>query len=148
MPNFGPIPERPGYYTPEAEAKRKAINQWIRTSRAFDGVIDFEAAVRDPKDPNRLAPAYRLWMGLLKARGTWPLGTEEPFGATELRDLALRGGGRPLPPAYGSFLGSLVNHGVNQALFKLGRRGLPVPHVRLPLVDRLAYELLLPVVRP
>lgn len=58
MPNFGPIPERPGYYSDAAEAKRKAINQWIRTSRAFDGVIDFEAAVRDPQNPDRLAPAF------------------------------------------------------------------------------------------
>ena len=35
-----------------------------------------------------------------------------------------------------------------QVLFKLGRRGLPVPQVRVPVLDRLAYELLLPVVRP
>ena len=98
--------------------------------------------------PNRLAPAYRLWMGILKARGTWPLGTEEPFGAGELAGLARRAGGRPLEPAYGSFVGSLVNHGVNQALFKLGRDGLRVPQTRLPLLDRLAYELLLPVERP
>jgi SAM-dependent methyltransferase len=98
--------------------------------------------------PNRYAPAYRLWMAALKARGTWPLGTEEPFSARELAALARAAGGRPLTPEYGSFVGSLVNHGVNQALFKLGRRGLPVPQLRLPLVDRLAYELLLPVVRP
>ncbi len=98
--------------------------------------------------PNRRAPAYRAWMGLLKARGTWPLGTEEPFGAGELADLARRAGGRPLEPAYGSFVGSLVNHGVNQALYKLGRHGLRVPQTRLPLLDRFAYELLLPVVRP
>jgi SAM-dependent methyltransferase len=98
--------------------------------------------------PNRYAPAYRLWMAALKARGTWPLGTEEPFSAGELAALARDAGGRPLEPEYGSFVGSLVNHGVNQALFKLGRRGLPVPQLRLPLLDRLAYELLLPVVRP
>ena len=98
--------------------------------------------------PNRRAPAYRLWMGLLKARGTWPLGTEEPFGVGELEELARRAGGRPLRPAYGSFVGSLVNHGVNQALFKLGRRGLAVPQTRIPGLDRFAYELLLPVERP
>jgi SAM-dependent methyltransferase len=98
--------------------------------------------------PNRYAPAYRLWMAALKARGTWPLGTEEPFSADELAALARAAGGEPLEPEYGSFLGSLVNHGLNQALFKLGRRGLPVPQLRLPLLDRLAYELLLPVVRP
>ncbi|HZQ53409.1 MAG TPA: SGNH/GDSL hydrolase family protein [Bryobacteraceae bacterium] len=48
----------PGYFTPEKEAKRKAINEWIRTSGAFDGVIDFDKAVRDPNDPDRMLPAY------------------------------------------------------------------------------------------
>jgi len=47
-----------GYYTPAREAEREAINQWIRTSGAFDGVIDFDQAVRDPADPLRLLPAY------------------------------------------------------------------------------------------
>lgn len=42
-------------YTPEKEAIREAVNQWIRTSNAFDGVVDFEAAVRDEADPK----AYR-----------------------------------------------------------------------------------------
>jgi SAM-dependent methyltransferase len=98
--------------------------------------------------PNRHAPAYRLWMAILKRRGTWPLGTEEPFSAAELARLARAGGGRPFEPVYGSFVGSLVNHGVNQTLFKLGRGGLRVPQARLPIVDRFAYELLLPVERP
>ena len=98
--------------------------------------------------PNRYAPAYRLWKAALEARGTWPLGTEEPFSARELTALARAAGGEPLAPEYGSFVGSLVNHGLNQALFKLGRRGLRVPQLRLPLLDRFAYELLLPVERP
>lgn len=44
--------------TAEGEAKRKAVNEWIRTSKAFDGVIDFEAAVRDPNHPARIRPDY------------------------------------------------------------------------------------------
>jgi lysophospholipase L1-like esterase len=48
----------PGYFTPEKELKRKAINEWIRTSRAFDSVIDFDRAVRDPNHPDRMLPAY------------------------------------------------------------------------------------------
>ena len=40
------------------EASRQAVNAWIRTSGAFDGVIDFDAVVRDPADPLRLNPAY------------------------------------------------------------------------------------------
>lgn len=47
-----------GYFTPEKEIKRKAINAWIRTGNAFDGVIDFEKAVRDPNNPDRMLPAY------------------------------------------------------------------------------------------
>ena len=47
-----------GYYSPAGEAIREAVNVWIRTSGAFDGVIDFDAAMRDPADPLRLNPAY------------------------------------------------------------------------------------------
>ncbi|MEQ1870398.1 MAG: SGNH/GDSL hydrolase family protein [Vicinamibacterales bacterium] len=48
----------PDYFTPEGEATRNAVNQWIRTSREYDGVIDFEAALRDPKQPARLLAEY------------------------------------------------------------------------------------------
>ena len=48
----------PGYYTLEGEVKREAVNEWIRTSGAYDAVIDFEAAVRDPSHPTRMLPAY------------------------------------------------------------------------------------------
>jgi lysophospholipase L1-like esterase len=46
-----------GYYTENGEAIRKAVNDWIRTSGAFDGVVDFEAAVRDPDHPDTFLPA-------------------------------------------------------------------------------------------
>ena len=42
------------YWTKEGEAKRQAVNEWIRTSKAYDGVIDFDAAVRDPTAPTQL----------------------------------------------------------------------------------------------
>ena len=48
----------PGYFTPEGEMKRQAVNEFIRTTRMFDGVIDFDEAVRDPEHPARLLPAY------------------------------------------------------------------------------------------
>jgi lysophospholipase L1-like esterase len=48
----------PGYFTPEKEVKRKAVNEWIRTGNAFDGVIDFDKAIRDPSHPDRMLPAY------------------------------------------------------------------------------------------
>jgi lysophospholipase L1-like esterase len=44
--------------TAAVDAKRRAVNEWIRTSGAFDGVIDFEAATRDPSQPDRFLPAY------------------------------------------------------------------------------------------
>jgi lysophospholipase L1-like esterase len=46
------------YWTPAGEAKREAVNQWIRTSGAFDGVINFARAVADPGNPEILRPAY------------------------------------------------------------------------------------------
>jgi lysophospholipase L1-like esterase len=58
LPPFGPIPERPGYYSEASAAKREALNQWLRTSKEFDGVIDFDAALRDPKEPKNLLPAF------------------------------------------------------------------------------------------
>lgn len=48
----------PGFYTPEKEAKRETINQWIRTSGAYDAVIDFDKVVRDPTHPKRMLPAF------------------------------------------------------------------------------------------
>jgi lysophospholipase L1-like esterase len=43
-------------YSEAGEAIRQAVNTWIRTSNAFDAVVDFDAATRDPKQPNRLRP--------------------------------------------------------------------------------------------
>jgi lysophospholipase L1-like esterase len=41
-------------YTAQSETARTAVNEWIRTSHAFDSVIDFESVVRDPGHPTRL----------------------------------------------------------------------------------------------
>jgi lysophospholipase L1-like esterase len=46
------------YFSEGGEAKREAVNAWIRTSGAFDGVIDFDKATRDPSDPLMLNPAF------------------------------------------------------------------------------------------
>jgi lysophospholipase L1-like esterase len=46
------------YGTAAGERERQALNRWIRTSGAFDAVFDFDRALRDPKDPTRLLPAY------------------------------------------------------------------------------------------
>ena len=46
------------YYSEVGEAKRQAVNQWIRTSNAYDAVIDFDKVTRDPGDPKKLLAAY------------------------------------------------------------------------------------------
>jgi len=46
------------YYTAAGEAKREAVNAWIRLRGAWDGVIDFDKVMRDPADPLALNPAY------------------------------------------------------------------------------------------
>jgi lysophospholipase L1-like esterase len=50
--------EGAGYYTTEGEAKRVAINKFIRTSGAFDAVIDFDAVLREPSQPTRILSAF------------------------------------------------------------------------------------------
>jgi len=44
------------YFHLKTEADRQKINEWIRTSHAFDAVIDFDAALRDPNKPDQMAP--------------------------------------------------------------------------------------------
>ncbi|MGW4845486.1 SGNH/GDSL hydrolase family protein [Nocardia brasiliensis] len=46
------------YYTEKSAAKIREFNQWLRTSGEYDAVVDFHAAVRDPADPENLAPAF------------------------------------------------------------------------------------------
>lgn len=45
------------YFSPEGESVREAVNHWIRTSGAFDAVIDMDRATRDPQHPLQLSPA-------------------------------------------------------------------------------------------
>ncbi|WP_344595058.1 SGNH/GDSL hydrolase family protein [Actinomadura vinacea] len=46
------------FSTPRSEAKRAAVNIWIRTSGEYDAIIDFDRAVGSPEDPFRLDPAF------------------------------------------------------------------------------------------
>ncbi|CAH0313126.1 hypothetical protein SRABI118_04882 [Massilia sp. Bi118] len=50
--------EGAGYYSPEKDVVRQAVNNWIRSSDEFDGVIDFDRVTRDPAHPTRFLPAY------------------------------------------------------------------------------------------
>ncbi len=46
------------YYSEDKEAVREAFNEWIRTSKLCDGVVDFDAAVRDHDHPRQLAKEF------------------------------------------------------------------------------------------
>jgi lysophospholipase L1-like esterase len=49
-----------GSSTPDGEAARQHVNDWIRSSGAFDAVLDFDAVWRDPEDPARVAAGFDL----------------------------------------------------------------------------------------
>ena len=46
------------FFTAEKEMVRQKVNEWIRSSKEFDGVIDFDQIVRDPSHPTRVNPAF------------------------------------------------------------------------------------------
>ena len=46
------------YYTEVGETKRQALNEWIRTGKAYDAVIDFDRVTRDPENPKMFLPLY------------------------------------------------------------------------------------------
>ncbi|MBN9562611.1 MAG: SGNH/GDSL hydrolase family protein [Alphaproteobacteria bacterium] len=48
----------PGAWNPTREAVRQEVNAWIRQGGAFDAVIDFDRAVRDPEHPSSMLPIY------------------------------------------------------------------------------------------
>ena len=50
--------EGAAYWSSEGEAKRQALNDWIRTSKAYDAVVDFDQVTRDPAAPTKFLPAY------------------------------------------------------------------------------------------
>lgn len=47
-----------GYFDAQGEEKRERVNAWIRTAKDFDGVIDFDVAIRDPAMPTQLKAPY------------------------------------------------------------------------------------------
>lgn len=48
------------YYTEEGEMLRQALNEWIRTSKAYDAVIDFDQVTRDPAMPGQIRADYNI----------------------------------------------------------------------------------------
>jgi lysophospholipase L1-like esterase len=47
-----------GYYSDAGEAKRQAVNAWIRGNTGVDGVFDFDVALRSAANPLVMNPAY------------------------------------------------------------------------------------------
>src|SRR3981189_3422742 len=47
-----------GYFTLDKEARRLAVNHWIRTSGAFDTIIDFDRVIADPSRSEAIAAPY------------------------------------------------------------------------------------------
>ena len=47
-----------GYYSDKGEKTREDINNWIRQSGTFDGVVDFDHATGDPQNPTHFNPLY------------------------------------------------------------------------------------------
>lgn len=46
------------YFSDNGEGIREAVNNWIRSSGAFNAVIDFDAATRDPNHPAHLRAEF------------------------------------------------------------------------------------------
>jgi lysophospholipase L1-like esterase len=50
--------EGAAYFSKEGEAKRQAFNNWLRGTKTYDGVIDFDVVARDPANPSKILPRY------------------------------------------------------------------------------------------
>jgi lysophospholipase L1-like esterase len=48
----------PGAWNPKREAIRQEVNDWMRKTDAFDAIVDFDRALRDPDHPTRMLPIY------------------------------------------------------------------------------------------
>ena len=64
------------YYSADHEKGRSVLNEWIRTTKMLDGVIDFDEAVRNPDDPEAMQQAFLFendWLHL-NAKGYETMG--------------------------------------------------------------------------
>jgi len=93
------------------ERAREEVNTFIRTSKTFDGVIDLDTLLRDPRDPQRLDPRYDCGDHLHpNALGLQRIGDAMPINALE-RSVYRRGQTerppvRPAAPSHGRYAGS------------------------------------------
>ena len=66
-------------WTPAKTQIRREVNDWIRAGGAFDGVIDFDAVVRDPADPDRIAATFDCDGIHPNPRGYFEMGSAVPL---------------------------------------------------------------------
>jgi lysophospholipase L1-like esterase len=131
-------------FNQQEEQTWAAVNHWILTSHAYDGVIDFDKVVRDPADPLRYLPAYDSgdhlhpndagYMAMGAAINLSELGTTVPRGysgpqvrsvsprtASAGQTVTIRGNGFGSAPGYVQFsdVGTYWGSPVNDAVFKV-----------------------------
>lgn len=67
-------------WDPEKTTRRNAMNQWLKTKAGFDALIDFDATIRDPKQPDMMLPAYGCGDGIHPSPlGYYALGRSIPL---------------------------------------------------------------------
>ncbi len=47
-----------GYYSEKGDAIRETVNRWIRTSGAFDAIVDFDSVTRDPNNQKQFRAEF------------------------------------------------------------------------------------------
>ena len=114
------------YWTEAGEAKRRALNDWIRTGAEYDGAIDFEAVVRDPNDPSKFRPEFHP--------GDWLHGSDAGYkamaGAADLavfapaRRRGTSAAGRAVPRTAGANR-RFAASGISRTMMPLERPRLP-----------------------
>ncbi|HSY18277.1 MAG TPA: SGNH/GDSL hydrolase family protein [Candidatus Acidoferrales bacterium] len=74
-----------GYFTPLHEQERQYVNAWFRTNTVFDGVIDFDAAVRDPVTLTNFQAAFHPGINANDWLHMNPAGYKVMAGAVDLK---------------------------------------------------------------
>ena len=76
--NRAPTANNSGW-TPTKTRIRNEVNDWIRSDAPFDGVLDFDAVVRDPSNHDLILPAFDCDGIHPTARGYYEMGRSVPL---------------------------------------------------------------------